>query len=312
MFDTGKYLDDLQKDGKLVFERSKPLSSISTIGVGGEADLFVLPKSSNVLSEIFGKFTENKVIWRVVGNSSNIIYPDEGLSGVTICTKKLKKICISEHKGKAKITAKCGAMLPSLCNLAFENSVSGFEGLCSIPGTVGGAVMSNAGAYGCEISDCISALKVLTREGCVIHREADSSCFSYRECRAVFPGETVLSAEFTAPFDDKNKIAERMSLCRKKRAESQPICKKSVGSFFKRPCLTENSSYFGYSAGKLIDMCGLKGLCVGDAIVSEKHANFILNTGLAKAYDIISLAEQIKKTVFENTGVMLEYEPRFF
>ncbi len=299
------FLIESQKRRELDFEILKPLSSISTMGVGGKADFFILPKSAASLISIITEAELCGLPYTVVGNSSNVIYSDEGYKGVVIGTKYIDKITLSERLGRVRLSVGAGAMLPRLAAFAAGHALTGFEGLCSIPGTVGGAVISNAGAFGQEISDGIYGIFLLTHDKKLVFRRTSKSMFSYRKCNAVTNGETVLSVLFALEKGDKNEIAQRMELFRQKRRESQPTGVKSAGSYFKRPDIPKGASYFGMSAGELIDMCGLKGLRIGGATVSEKHANFIINDGKASAYDVKMLADTVKQEVYKRTGVVL-------
>ncbi len=303
------FLEELKSKGQLEFEKNKPLSSVSSIGTGGEAEFFILPNGAYTLCEVLQSAKSLKIPICAVGNSSNIIYSDRGFNGAVICTKNIKGYLLKKNSEGAKIFTGCGVMLPQLCQVALENELSGFEGLSSIPGTVGGALMSNAGAYGQSISDNLQGIFLLTKDCKVTFRRVDRGMFCYRKCYAVNEGEIVIGAVFTLKFGDKAEIIEKMQSCKRKRLLTQPVGVKSVGSFFKRPNIEEASPYFGFSAGKLADICGLKGAYIGGAAVSEKHANFIINTGTASSNDIILLAKLIKDIVFFKTGVRLEREP---
>ncbi len=303
------FLKEFELKGKLVFEKNKPLSSVSTIGVGGNADFFILPNGVSAMVDVMHEGKKLGVSTVITGNSSNVIYSDLGFRGAVICTKNMNGYRIKKTSDGAKIFAGCGTMLPELSRIALKNGLSGFEGLSSIPGTVGGAVISNAGAYGQSISDNLKGVFLLTDECRLSFRRVEKTMFSYRECRAVKSEETVVGAVFELKYGEKNKIAEKIKYCRDMRQKTQPIGEKSVGSFFKRPNISKDSPYFGLSAGELIERCGLKGLSVGGARVSEKHGNFIINVGAASAHDIIMLAEAVGKTVFLKIGVSLVKEP---
>ncbi len=311
MYDFEQFLINLKENRELEFEISKPLSSVSAMGVGGEADFFILPRSLKVLAEVLTEARQLCVPYVIVGNSSNIIYSDKGFKGSVISTRLLDKIIYSERGDSVRLCCETGVMLPRLSELASELGCTGFEGLCSIPGTVGGAVMSNAGAFGQEISDCIYGMFILMLDGRICFRRADKSGFSYRKCNILSDGDTVLSVMFSVKHGEKENILNKMKETRQKRRDTQPVGIRSAGSFFKRPNVSEASPYFRMSAGELIDRCGLKGLRLGGAEVSKKHANFIVNREGATSDDVLRLAELIKKTVFEKTGVMLCEETVF-
>ncbi len=290
---------------------SKPLSSVSSIGVGGAAEFFVLPHGVGAFIEAVSETKRLGLPVTVVGASSNIIYSDAGFHGAVICTRKLNKLAFSARNGSVRVSAECGVMLPMLSAITAKRGLSGFEWLCSIPGTVGGAVMSNAGAFGQEISDFIYGMFILTLDGKVIFRRVEKSMFSYRKCNALHTGETVLNVLFSLKSGDRAEIAERMRAYREKRRATQPTDARSVGSYFKRPEIPEGSPFYGRSAGELIDLCGLKGTCIGGASISQKHANFIINDGGASADDILKLAEIVKTKVLNVTGITLWEEPFF-
>ncbi len=298
------FIENLKALGQIELELKKPLSSVSTIGVGGIADFFIMPNGARAMCEVVKKAKERKIPVFAVGNSSNVIYPDEGVRGAVICTKNMSGFRVKSIPNGARIFVGAGLMLPQLCKIAFESSLSGFEGLCSVPGTVGGAIISNAGAYGYSVSDYLIGIFLLNGEGRLTFRRVKKNDFAYRECRAVKHGEMVLGAVFLLKKADKKGIFEKMQSFREMRRQSQPVGVKSVGSFFKRP--TEL-----ISAGELIDRCGLKGFSVGGAMVSQKHANFIVNASGASAKDVIELARKVRKNVFSKTGIMLEPEPVF-
>ncbi len=295
------FLDSLQDD--VEYELKKPLSSATTLGVGGVADVFILPKNVSALINVLCMARKCDVPCAIIGNGSNLLCSDAGFSGAVICTKKL---CRISRKGD-RVCALCGAQLTELSRFAADAGLSGFEGLCSIPGTVGGGIPTNAGAFGQSLGDNIYGVTVLTKALLTEYRRVSANELSYRHSDILKQGELLISAYFKLGQKDKAEIYEKMAENKRIRAEKQPFGR-SAGSFFKKPDISENSPYFGYSAGRLIDMCGLKGVSVGGAEISGKHGNFIMNSGGATECDIKALAEKVKQGVWRKYGVALEEE----
>lgn len=308
--DFSLFLKDAQNNGCLNYKENLRLSSVSSIGTGGEASFFVTPFSSETLIKTVKSARDNGIAFTVIGNATNILFPDEGFDGAVISTRKMNAVSVKD----GLILADCGVSLPKLSSLALENAFTGFEGLVSIPATVGGALVTNAGAYGCEIADSLLSFSVfLPESGEVKPRLPKDYPFSYRLSHATDGGAIILSAIFEGKPGTHSEISAKMSENREKRRASQPTGVKSVGSFFKKPdYATLNKSvspdYFGKSAGELIDLCGFKGMSVGGACVSEKHAGFLINLGNATTADFLQLSEIIKRKVFEKTGVRLTEE----
>lgn len=302
------FLQDFQDKGLLKYNKSFRLSDLSSIGTGGRAQIFVLPKSTEALISVIKKAESLGIGYSVIGNATNIIFSDSGFDGAIISTKLINRI---NMQIKDVIYAECGVSLPRLSSFAAEHSFGGFEGLCSVPATVGGAISLNAGAFGNEISDRLISFKVyIPREDRVETRDKLKYQFSYRKSQATDGGAIILSALFEAIPADKSEILQRISKNREKRKLSQPTGVKSVGSYFKKPDYSVQKDvsplYYGKSAGELIELCGLKGFSVGGASVSQKHANFLINTdGKASSEDVFLLAETVKRVVFERTGIKL-------
>jgi len=308
--DFSLFLKDAQNKGCLNYKENLRLSSVSSIGTGGEARFFVTPLSADALIKTLNAAREADMQFTVIGNATNILFPDKGFDGAVISTRKMSTLSVKD----GLILADCGTPLPRLSSLALENSFTGFEGLVSIPATVGGALVTNAGAYGCEIADSLLSFSVfLPESGEVKPRLPKDYPFSYRLSHATDGGAIILSAIFKGKPGTHSEISAKMSENREKRRASQPTGVKSVGSFFKKPdyvTLNKNVSpaYFGKSAGELIDLCGLKGTTFGGACVSEKHAGFLVNIGDATTADFLQLSKMIKSVVFEKTGVRLSEE----
>lgn len=275
-----------------------PLAPYCSMKVGGSAKHLALPKSEAELICAITHYRKTGEKYIVVGNCSNLIFPDSGYDGAVIVTSEIRNI-VCEN---GIITALCGDTLSSLARVAMNNSLSGLEFCYGIPGTVGGAVFMNAGAYGGEISEHFIRGRFLSRDNSVVTLCRDELEFGYRKSRLAREELILLSAEFTAENGVKEEIRAKMDELMQKRKSKQPLEYPSCGSAFKRP--------EGHFAGALIEQCGLKGYSIGGARVSEKHAGFIINGGNATADDVIRLLEYVSDTVFENTGVRLEPEIR--
>ena len=277
------------------------LSSLSSFKVGGKACLVTYPKNEYELSKCIFLAKDRGVKFEIIGNGSNILFSDNGYDGMIICTKKMTFV----SSDGIHITAQCGARLSILASLARDNSLSGLEFAHGIPGTVGGAIAMNAGAFGGEMADVVISSRGINIEtGEVFTLDSLSHSFGYR--KSIYTEDknlicTLVNLELKR--DTKNEIEARMKENAETRREKQPLDLPNCGSYFKRPD--------GYIAAKLIDDLGLKGRSVGGAMVSEKHAGFIVNMGNATSSDILSLEEIVKKEVFDNYGVMLEREVKY-
>ena len=266
--------------------------------VGGNAKYLALPKTEAELIEAIVFFREKGEKYIVVGNCSNLIFTDNGYDGAVIATTDMKGISFEN----GIITALCGDTLSSLARAALTNSLTGLEFCYGIPGTVGGAVFMNAGAYGGEISEHFISGRFLNGNNEIITLNGDELEFGYRKSRLMREELILVSAEFKAEPGNKGDIRAKMDELMQKRKSKQPLEFPSCGSAFKRP--------EGHFAGALIEQCGLKGYSIGGARVSEKHAGFIINGGNATATDVIALLDYVSKEVFKNTGVTLEPEIR--
>lgn len=266
--------------------------------VGGPADILLTPTSIDQLSETVKVCNENNIPYYVIGNGSNLLVKDGGIRGVVITLTKLDKI---QSKGNL-IKAEAGVLLKDVSERAVENSLTGFEFACGIPGSVGGAVFMNAGAYDGEIKNVILEAEVLDSDGNIIILNRDELDLGYRTSKVMKENFIVLSAIFQLELGDKEKIQDRVNELTRKREEKQPLEYPSAGSTFKRP--------EGYFAGKLIQDAGLKGYSIGGAAVSEKHSGFVINKGGATAKDILNLIEHIQNEVKKQFGVDLHPEVR--
>lgn len=278
----------------MITRHNEPLAKYSSFRTGGKAANIIFPESTE---EFVTALRENPGA-AVLGNLSNTLVLDGGIDGTVIITTKLNSVSVNGNN----VTAAAGASLTSVAVAARDASLAGCEFLYGIPGTVGGGVFMNAGAYGGEIADIIENAVVFTPDGKVTTLSKDDLDLGYRTSKLQSTRYILLSAAFSLQSGNKEVISSAMDDLMNRRMTTQPLDKPSCGSTFKRPA--------GNFAGKLISDCGLKGMSVGGAQVSEKHAGFIVNSGGATSRDILDLVQLVKKTVFEKTGVLLEEEIR--
>ena len=278
----------------MITRHNEPLAKYSSFRTGGKAAKIIFPESTE---EFVSALRENPDT-TVLGNLSNTLVLDGGIDEAVIITTKLNSVSVNGNT----VTAAAGASLTAVAVAARDASLTGCEFLYGIPGTVGGGVFMNAGAYGGEIADIIENAVVFTPDGRVITLSKDDLDLGYRTSKLQSMRYILLSAAFSLQNGNKEVISSAMDDLMKRRMTTQPLDKPSCGSTFKRPT--------GNFAGKLISDCGLKGMSVGGAQVSEKHAGFIVNSGGATSRDILDLVQLVKKTVFEKTGVLLEEEIR--
>ena len=288
----GKFYDenDIKIDEKL--------SSYVNFKVGGPADILLIPKSKEQVIKSVEVCKENKIPFYLIGNGSNILVRDGGFRGVVISLKEVNTIIVDGDK----IEAECGAMLKAVSDKAMENSLAGFEFACGIPGTIGGAVFMNAGAYDGEIAHVIESAEIIDEECNIVRLSNKDLDFGYRSSIVMKKGYTVLSAVFKLEKGQVKTIKELVDDLTNKRESKQPLEYPSAGSTFKRPT--------GYFAGKLIQDAGLKGYSIGGAAVSEKHSGFVINKGNATAKDITDLIKYIQDEVKRQFGVELHPEVR--
>lgn len=276
----------------------EPMNRHTTFRVGGPADIFVIPA---VISELEGMIrwcSEHAVPYYIMGNGSNLLVGDEGVRGVVIqLGEAFSGIEIGED---ATIWVQAGCLLGKAANAAAEHSLTGMEFASGIPGTIGGAVMMNAGAYGGEMKDIIDCVTLLTPSGEIIILPQDQMGFGYRQSIVSRENYIVLEVKLQLQQGDSRAITERMKELNEARRKKQPLEYASAGSTFKRP--------EGYFAGKLIMDAGLSGYRVGDAQVSEKHCGFVINRGNATAKDIVTLIHDVRERIAEQYQVDLEPE----
>ena len=277
---------------------NEDMSRHTTFRVGGCADVFVTPRNTGEAADIVRLLLAQNETFTVIGNGSNILVSDKGYRGCIVCMGHG-----TDHinvNGQA-ITAGAGAILSKVAAAACENGLAGLEFASGIPGSVGGAMVMNAGAYGGEIKDVTTSVTMLdTKTGKTVMFSKDEMRFGYRTSVVKEYPYIVLEASFSLSGDDRNAIKARMEELAVKRREKQPLEYPSAGSTFKRP--------EGYFAGKHIEDAGLKGYTAGGAMVSEKHSGFVINRGGAKAADVLEVIRTVRRTVNEKFNVMLEPE----
>ena len=272
------------------------LSLHTTFKVGGSAKYFFEPSSVREIQEILAYAKSKSVKTMIVGNGSNLLFSDDGFDGLIIhIGKSFSNIVVNGNS----ITAQAGATMPQIATVALNNSLSGFEFASGIPGTIGGGLMMNAGAYGSSLSDVVISCECIHNNEIVTLQKADMA-LDYRT--SVFKnGEyVILSVTMQFATGNKDEILTKMQDLKKRRLEKQPLEFPSAGSTFKRPV--------GNFAGALIEGAGLKGKTIGGASVSEKHAGFIINKGDATAKDILDLIAYVQDEVYKNSGIKLEPE----
>lgn len=279
---------------------NEPMKKHTTFKIGGNADMFVSIESVSELSELIKLANKTNVLYTVIGNGSNLLVSDKGIRGLVIEIGHGLTGC--EVNGNV-IYAEAGIMLKKLASVALGESLSGLEEVSGVPGTLGGGIFMNAGAYGGELKDTVKKVTYVDNNGDIYTIDAKDCDFGYRKSIFSKGGKYIVSAELELKKGDSEEIQAKMADYTQRRREKQPISYPSAGSTFKRP--------EGNFAGTLIEKAGLKGYTVGGAMVSELHAGFVINNGGATAQDVIDLIEHIKKTVLEKFDVELEPEVRF-
>ena len=284
----------IAKDSILTDE---PMSRHTTFRVGGPADFFVTPKAKEEVRDVIRICKEAGMPYYIIGNGSNLLVSDAGYRGVIVqIYKEMNEVKVEGDLVKAQ----AGALLSGIAAKALGAELSGFEFASGIPGTIGGACVMNAGAYGVEMKDVLESVTVLTGEGKIIELGRNELELGYRTSVIAKKGYIVLGAVLKLERGDGEKIKTYMDELKEKRVTKQPLEYPSAGSTFKRP--------EGYFAGKLIEDAGLRGFQVGGAQVSEKHCGFVINRDHATAADIMELMRQVQIRVKENSGVDLEPE----
>ena len=292
---TYQELAEIIPEGRLKAE--EPMSSHTTFRVGGPADVFVMPATFDEIKRTVSLLRNHNVPYYIVGNGSNLLVSDKGYRGVII--KLGKEFSEIRIEGDV-VTAQAGARLSVIANRVMEEGLTGFEFASGIPGTLGGACVMNAGAYGGEMKDVLTEFTVLGPEGDIIKIPRGQMELGYRTSVVARKGYIVLEARMQLEKGDPKKIRARMDELKEKRVSKQPLEYPSAGSTFKRP--------EGYFAGKLIQDAGLRGFSVGGAQVAEKHCGFVINKDGATAKDVAQLMSRVSEIVEEKFGVRLEPE----
>ena len=275
----------------------EPMGKHTTFRIGGPASYFVTPQTTEELAQVILLCNAENVPYFILGHGSNLLVSDKGMEGVVIqLYNNLADFSIKENK----VYAQAGVMLSKLGQATKDAGLTGFEFAAGIPGTLGGAVMMNAGAYGGEMKDIVEVVQLMDRNGNLIEKTGEEMDFSYRHSIVENEGYIVLGATLSLQKGDKEKIAERMEELAVARKTKQPLEFPSAGSTFKRP--------EGYFAGKLIMDAGLRGYQVGGAQVSEKHCGFVINKDNATANDVLQLIADVKQKVYETFQAELEPE----
>ena len=275
----------------------EPMKNHTTFRVGGPAEFFVMPRTAEEVKKVIDLCRRESFPYYIIGNGSNLLVSDQGYRGVVLqIYKEMSYIEVEENV----VVAQAGALLSAIANKALENGLTGFEFAAGIPGTLGGACVMNAGAYGGEMKDVLEEVTVLTEEGEVLTIPKENLELGYRTSIIARKGYTVLEARIQLRGGEKEAIKSLMEELKDKRVSKQPLEYPSAGSTFKRP--------EGYFAGKLIQDAGLRGFSVGGAQVSEKHCGFVINRENATAADVAELMRQVSARVEEEFGVKLEPE----
>ncbi len=277
-----------------------PLSEVSSFKIGGNALLAVFPKSRDAMRKTVKFCKDNSIYHTVIGKGSNVLFSDKGFNGIVIFTQSMFGYTVSD----GILTAECGVSITHLSSVACKHSLGGLEFAYGIPGSLGGAVFMNAGAYGGEMKDVVKTVNWYDTETDIFGSYvSDGNRFGYRESIYQHESKIVLSAELVLSERDSALIRADMDDYMARRIDKQPLEYPSAGSAFKR--------YPGYFTAQLIDEAGLKGYSVGGAQVSEKHAGFIINKGGATASDVLMLVSHIKHRIFELNGINIECEVRY-
>lgn len=290
------YTELLIEYPKLIVKEDEPLSNYTYTKTGGPADLLFFPTSVDQVTAVINWAREAEYPLTILGNASNLIVRDGGIRGVTVILTKLNQVTVEKNR----LIVESGAPIIGVSETAYENGLTGLEFACGIPGSTGGAVYMNAGAYEGEVKDVIEKVTILTLDGRVIEVGNEEMEFTYRNSKIQYTKDIVLDVTFKLKSGNKEKIKDRMEELTFLRTSKQPLEYPSCGSVFKRPT--------GHFTGKLIQDAGLQGLVWGGAQISMKHAGFIVNINEATATDYIELIEHIQEVILEKYEVELERE----
>ena len=294
-----KIIEEIKRLNIETIKEDESLSKYTTFKIGGPARVLIDSKSDEEVLKLVRLFHEMEEDYLIIGNGSNLLITDTGIERPVIVLDK--NFAHIERIDEVTLYAEAGASLKSLANKALDLGLGGLEAISGIPGTVGGAVYMNAGAYGSEIKDVVTKIRYI-KDDSIAELDASEANFAHR--RSIFQdkGYIILGAYFKLEKKDKKDIEEEQRDYTQRRKDKQPLEYPSAGSVFKRP--------EGYYASKLIEDAGLKGLSVGGAMVSKKHSGFIINTGSASFDDVVTLIEKVKAIVLEKFAVSLEEEIR--
>ncbi len=276
----------------------EPMRKHTNFKIGGNADVFVIAKNIEEIKCIIKFSKENNILLTILGNGSNVLVSDKGIRGIVlqVGTKEIK----IEKQKNALVEVEAGVMLGALAQVLLKQSISGFEFAAGIPGSIGGAIRMNAGAYGGEMKDIVKNVTVLNEKGEINILTNEECEFSYRHSRFTNSKEIVIKVTLELPLGDEAEIKAKMDEYDQSRREKQPLNLPSAGSTFKRGS--------DFITAKLIDECGLKGYTSGDAQVSTLHAGFVVNLGNATAQDVLNVVNHVKQVVLEKTGKQIELE----
>lgn len=276
----------------------EPMRKHTNFKIGGNADVFVIAKNIEEIKCVIKFSKENNILLTILGNGSNVLVSDKGIRGIVlqVGTKEIK----IEKQKNALVEVEAGVMLGALAQVLLKQSISGFEFAAGIPGSIGGAIRMNAGAYGGEMKDIVKDVTVLNEKGEINVLTNEECEFSYRHSRFTESKEIVIKVTLELPLGDEAEIKAKMDEYDQSRREKQPLNLPSAGSTFKRGS--------DFITAKLIDECGLKGYTSGDAQVSTLHAGFVVNLGNATAQDVLNVVNHVKQVVLEKTGKQIELE----
>jgi len=278
---------------------NEPMKKHTSFRIGGPADIMVLPASEEEIIHALKVCKDTSVPFFIMGNGSNLLVRDKGIRGVVI---KISENYSKIEVNGTNIKAQSGVLLSTLSRAAVRNSLKGLEFASGIPGTLGGAITMNAGAYGGEMKDVVASVRCIDSNGKIHILQKEDMNFGYRTSRIQTTDLIVSEVNMELEYGDQQESLDLMADLARRRREKQPLAYPSAGSTFKRPV--------GYYAGKLIQDCGLKGLRIGDAQISELHAGFIINLGNATAQNVIDLINKVQEVIYDKYGVKMVPEVR--
>lgn len=296
---TQAQIDELSSGAYGLVTENELLSGHTSLGIGGPCDMLIEPTSEKELIRNVRYLRAQNIPFYILGNGTNVLVLDGGYPGVVIKLGKQFSDCLLDS---TVIYAQAGATLAAVSKMSFRAQLTGMEDISGIPGTVGGGVIMNAGAYEGEMKDCVKKVRAIDKEGQIVELSNEQCEFEYRNSRLQREGMIVLEVVFELEKGDQEKIDARFQDVTERRTSKQPLDKKSAGSTFKRPV--------GGYASKLIDDCGLRGHRFGGAQVSEKHCGFLLNENSATAKDMLGLIDYVQREVKKQYNIDLEPEVR--